>query len=350
MTQLSELPAARGMRVAVVGVGRMGVRHIEAARGLGMAVCGIADVSADALHAARQRYCIKDEDCFNDAAKMLAKVAPDAVVIATTAPTHASFVMEAAGRGVRYLLCEKPMATSIADAEAMIGICDEAGMSMAVNHQMRFMPQYTAVKKLVSGDELGPLSSVLVAGSNFGLAMNASHYFEMFRFVTDHPVRSIQAWFDEETLPNPRGPKFIDRSGRLLAISEAGPSMFIDFSSTSGHGLQTTYIFRNGQVAVDELDGYLRMSLRKPEFRDLPTSRYGMPADVRTTSIEPADTVGPTAAVWAALLRGEDFPDGRVGLHALRCLVAAHVSSESNSASVRVDSGTLPRERVFPWA
>lgn len=350
MIQPSVLPAAHGMRVAVIGIGRMGVRHIEAARGLGMTVCGIADVSADALNAARQRYTIEDEGCFTDPETMLAKISPDAVVVATTAPTHASFVKAAADRGVRYLLCEKPMATSIADAEAMIRMCAESGMMMAVNHQMRFMPQYTAVKELISAGELGQLSSILVAGSNFGLAMNASHYFEMFRFITDHTVSSVQAWFDEGALPNPRGPQFMDRSGRLLATSDAGPAMFIDFSSMSGHGLQVTYIFRNGQVTVDELDGYLRMSARKSEFRDLPTSRYGMPADVRTISIEPADTVGPTAAVWSALLRGDDFPDGQAGLHALRCLVAAHVSNETNSASVRLDSSALPRERVFPWA
>ena len=134
------------------------------------------------------------------------------------------------------------MASSLAEADEMIATCRRAGALLAVNHQMRFMPQYTEVKALLGSDELGPLASVLVAGSNFGLAMNASHYFEMFRYLADSQVSSVQAWFDPGQLANPRGPQFEDRSGRLLAHSEAGPSLYIDFSAAAGWGLQVVYI------------------------------------------------------------------------------------------------------------
>lgn len=346
----SSLPQAAGLRVAVIGLGRMGLRHVEAARRLGMDVCGTADVSQAALQCAQDQYGVAAATCFMDAYGMLAKVKPEALVIATTAPTHAPFVLAAAELGVRYVLCEKPLATSLAEADAMLAACERAGTRLAVNHQMRYMAQYTQVKALIGSEELGPLASILVAGSNFGLAMNASHYFEMFRYISGESVCDVQAWFEDAQLANPRGVQFEDRSGRLLARSETGLSMYIDFSAQAGWGLQVVYICRHGQIVVDELNGEMRIAARQVQYRELPTTRYGMPADIRSEQVEPADTVVPTMAVWNALLAGEGYPDGAAGAHALACLVAAHASHEVGSCAVRLDATTLPRERVFKWA
>lgn len=341
---------AAGLRVAVIGLGRMGLRHVEALRRLGMDVCGAADTSAAALQAVQDQHGVAADACFTDAYDMLAKVRPAALVIATTAPTHAPFVLAAAELGVRHVLCEKPLATSLAEADTMLAACERAGTRLAVNHQMRYMAQYTQVKALIGSEELGPLASILVAGSNFGLAMNASHYFEMFRYISGESVRDVQAWFEDAQLANPRGAQFEDRSGRLLARSETGPSMFIDFSAHAGWGLQVVYICRHGQIVVDELNGEMRIAARQAQYRELPTTRYGMPVDIRNEQIEPADTVVPTMAVWNALLAGEGYPDGAAGAHALACLVAAHASHEAGGRAVRLDDASLPRERVFKWA
>lgn len=346
----SAYPSAVGMRVAVIGLGRMGLRHVEAAHRLGMEVCGVADISSEALQSVQTHYGVAAAVCYTDAYKMLAEVRPVALVIATTAPTHAPFVLAAVQLGVRYVLCEKPIATSLAEANTMLDACTRAGTRLAVNHQMRYMDQYTKVKALIGSAELGPLSSILVAGSNFGLAMNASHYFEMFRYISGASVDNVQAWLEEEQLTNPRGAQFEDRSGRLLARSANGTSMFIDFSANSGWGLQVIYICRYGQIVVDELNGEMRLAARQAEYRDLPTTRYGMPVDIRNECIAPADTVGPTMAVWRELLGGNGYPDGVAGAHALACLVAAHTSHEAGGRAVSISDAALPRERVFKWA
>jgi predicted dehydrogenase len=341
---------AFGLRVAVIGLGRMGLRHVETVRRLGMDICGAADLSSEALHSVQDQYGVAESACFIDAYEMLAKVKPEALVIATTAPTHAPFVLAAAEHGVRYVLCEKPFATSLREADAMLKACERVGTHLAVNHQMRYMDQYTKVKAVIGGEALGPLVSILVAGSNFGLAMNASHYFEMFRYISGESVFDVQAWFEDTHLVNPRGANFEDRSGRLLARSEKGPSMFIDFSAQAGWGLQVIYICRHGQIIVDELNGLMRIATRQKQFRELPTSRYGMPVDIRNEMLKPADTVVPTMAVWNALLVGDDYPDGAAGAHALACLVAAHASHEAGNSAMRLDDNNLPRERVFKWA
>jgi predicted dehydrogenase len=314
-----------------------------------MTICGVSDIAEQARAAARESCKLDPSASFADGVEMLRNVHPDALVIATTAPSHAPLVVAAAKAGVRYILCEKPMATSLGEAREMMDACRRSGTVLAINHQMRFMEQYTRVKALIGSEQLGPLASVVVAASNFGLAMNASHYFEMFRYVSGVPVHSVNAWFEDAKLANPRGPQFEDRSGRILAHSEGGPSLYLDFSVNAGNGVNVVYICRYGQIVVDELNGAMRMVARKGEFRDLPTTRYGMPSDIHAESIAPADVVGPTKALWTALLAGQPYPDGEAGIHALACCVAAHVSHEKSGGSVAIGQ-SLPDARRFQWA
>jgi predicted dehydrogenase len=340
----------QGVRTAVIGLGRMGLRHVVAAESLGMKVIGGADLSPDARAALTRDHAVPPEACFDDGVAMLSALRPDALVVATTAPSHATFVLAAAAAGVRYILCEKPMASSLAEADSMLAACAASGTRLAVNHQMRFMDKHTAVKALLGSEALGPLSSVSVAASNFGLAMNASHYFEMFRYLTHEPVAEINAWFEVDKLANPRGAQFDDASGRLLARTGSGTPMYLDFSARSGWGIQVVYSCRYGQIVVDELLGEMKIAARQAEFRNLPTTRYGMTVDVEHRKFAPADVIGPTAAVWSAMLRGANWPDGAAGAYALRCLVAAHASHRAGGATVRLDNPDLPLDEVFHWA
>lgn len=341
---------AKDITCCVIGVGQMGLRHIQAVQELGMQLVGLADVSSSALHKACDASGLDRSSGFVDSKEMLCQTRPNAVVVATTAPDHAELVIDAAKLNVKYILCEKPMACSLDQADLMVSVCASHKVTLAVNHQMRFMPHYKRVKELIGGEELGSLSSILVAGSNFGLAMNASHYFEMFHYITGGPVKTVKAWFENSILPNPRGPEFQDRSGCLLAASAAGSKMFIDFSSFSGHGLEVAYLCRNGKITVDELTGEIRVSARRKEFRELPTSRYGMPAEVWHEMIAPTDTLAPTKSVWSAMFSGKSFPSGNEGRHALACLVAAHVSDSRDGCPVAIDDPSLPHNLIFPWA
>lgn len=121
-----------------------------------MTICGVADVSQQAIEAARLSQDISPSACFTDPTGMLRTVRPDAVVVATTAESHFGFVVMAAECGAKYILCEKPMATSLAETDAMRAACERASALLAVNHQMQFMPHYMRVKALIGGDELGP--------------------------------------------------------------------------------------------------------------------------------------------------------------------------------------------------
>src|SRR5690606_13726782 len=125
----------------------------------------------------------------------------------------------------------KPMAQSLAQCDAMIDACDKAGAKLAVNHQMRFMDQYTLAKKHLGSENFGGLSSMTVVAGCFGLAMNGTHYIEAFRYLSDDAPQSVQAWFAGDDLPNPRGPDFRDKAGAIRVETTGGKRLYIEASN-----------------------------------------------------------------------------------------------------------------------
>lgn len=337
------------MKFCAIGLGRMGRRHLQVAKNLGFEIAGVCDPLPESVDMALKEYGLPASVVFDSAQRMLETVRPDALVVASTAPSHCEYVCMATATGVRHVLCEKPMAVSIAECNRMLEACAASGTSLAVNHQMQFMEQYTLVKELAVSSAFGGLRSVTVAASNFGLAMNGAHYFEMFRYLTGEEMETVSFWADAEKVPNPRGMQYEDRSGQLRAVTSSGVRLYMEIGGDQGHGIQVVYGCRYGQIFVDELAGLVRYSHRKAEFRDLPTTRYGMPADEVTRQIAPADVIAPTEGVWRAMLAGNAYPDGHCGRHAVRALVAANISGERGGQPTGLNNQEAA-DRVFPWA
>lgn len=90
---------------------------------------------------------------------------PDAVVITSANAHHRDLVLEAARRGVD-VLCEKPLATTVPDANAMVAACREAGVVLMTAFPVHFAP---AVQTLRAAVEDGALGEVIgITGTNNG--------------------------------------------------------------------------------------------------------------------------------------------------------------------------------------
>jgi predicted dehydrogenase len=327
----------------------MGRRHLRVVADAGLDVIGVADQRAEALDAVAREEGIPRSALFSDVADLFSRVRPELVVVATTAPTHAEFTIRAAEAGAEHVLCEKPMAHSLAGCEAMTSACRSAGTLLAINHQMRFMDQYRIPKQMLDSEAFGGLESMTVVAGNFGLSMNGTHYVEAFRYLAEERAATASAWFEEERVANPRGPEFEDRSGSIRLETGSGRRFYLDASGRQGHGMTATYGARYGQITVDELAGRVSWTARQADYRDEPTTRYAMPWEAGQQAIEPADALGPTRLVLDALLSGDDFPSAEDGRHAVAALVAAYLSAERGGAPVPIDDA-LPANRTFPWA
>jgi len=335
--------------ISIIGLGRMGRRHIHAAQKLGMTLDKLYDPLDAAIESTKTEVDLPDSVFCRSMRDLYAGPRPDCVVIATTADSHCRLVCEAAENGVKYILVEKPMATSLADCDLMIEVCKRYGAQLAVNHQMRFMDQYIEPKQLLNSAAFGGMTSMTVVGGNFGMAMNALHYFESFRFMTDEAPVEVSAWFSSEKVPNPRGPQFEDKGGAIRISTASGKRFYLDVGTDQGHGVQVIYGARNGLIAVDELMGKVRAVCRQEEYAELPTTRYGMPATEREFQIKAAEVIDSTAAVLHALLSGQNSVDPQQGRQAIAVLAAGYLSAENGGVPIRL-SQELSRDRSFPWA
>lgn len=335
--------------VSLVGAGRMGRRHLQGIKNLGYKIQSVCDASDESLKAVHEELEVSYDLMTKKIEEVLNPTPPDCLIIATTADSHCDLTCQAAAAGVKYVLVEKPMAVSLEQCDRMIETCEKNGTLLAVNHQMRFMEQYTLPKQLLYSDEYGGFTSMNVVAGNFGVSMNGAHYVEAFRFLADENPVEVSAWFSSESVPNPRGERFLDRAGAIRAVTSSGKRFYMEIGADQGHGIRATYAARNGMITINELTGEMLTTVREEQYRDLPTTRYGMPAINGNQLIKPAEVVDSSAAVLNALVQGKNNVTGEVGRLAVEVLVAAYQSSEDGGKTVRIDSG-LDRNRIFPWA
>lgn len=338
------------MKTVVLGAGRMGRRHMQVVRDLGLDLVGICDQNPEALVLASKEQGVPLELHFDDVPTLLKCIRPECVIVATTAPSHAEYTCMAVEAGAKFILCEKPMAVSLAECDRMIEVCAHYGAQLAINHQMRFMEQYTEPKRIFQSDAFGGLQTMTVVAGNIGMAMNGLHNFEAFRLMTDEAPAEVTGWFSPEKVSNPRGPQYEDQGGSVRLVTASGKRFYMEIGADQGHGDYVIYAGRWGQLVVDELAGTMTLSVREEQYRNLPTTRYGMPAVHSIITILPADAVAPSRAVLDALLKGNGPPSGEDGRSAIATLIAAYISNENGHRTVELDETEEHRDRRFPWA
>jgi predicted dehydrogenase len=337
------------MKYAVVGVGRMGRRHIYAAKSLKYELVGVFDKSLNSLEDVKKEHNVSDDIIFSSVLELLKIAKPELLIIATTADSHCEITCLAAESGIKYILVEKPMAVSLKECDRMISVCKKNDTLLSVNHQMRFMEQYKIPRELLENDSFGGFKSMTVVGGNIGVSMNGAHFFEAFRFMSGEDAFAVSAWFDPGVVINPRGKMFEDRAGSIRVVTASGKRLYVEIGSEQGHGIEVIYAGRNGLISVNELTGNMNTNVRLPEFSSLPTTRYGMPSDNINKTIAPAEIIGTTASVIDALIKNDNRITEEQGLRTIEILVAAYESADNGGRTVMIDR-KLNRERRFPWA
>ncbi len=99
---------------------------------------------------------------------------PDAIVVTSANAHHRDLVLEAARRGV-HVLCEKPLATSVADAEAMVEACREAGVVLMTAFPVHFAPAVAALRGAIEDGSLGEV--IGFTGTNNGKLPSGRDWF-----------------------------------------------------------------------------------------------------------------------------------------------------------------------------
>ncbi len=159
------------MNIAIIGAGNMGRRHTRAwARVGGARVVAVADVlkpKADALAAELQKDTGASAQAFGDARELLAGGGIDVVSVCAPTHLHRELTEHAASAGA-HVFCEKPMALSVADCDAMIAACQTANVRLSVGQVVRFFPEFENAHRLIAGGAVGkPAAARTRRGGDF---------------------------------------------------------------------------------------------------------------------------------------------------------------------------------------
>lgn len=143
---------AGGRRYLVVGSGAIAARHLRNIRDLD----GRGEIAV--LHRGTSRGLASDavrcaDRVFVGIEEAL-RWSPHAAIVANAAPAHAPVGIRFGSQGT-HLFVEKPIATELADADALIAACREAGATLAVGYNLRFHPPLEALRAAVLTGRLG---------------------------------------------------------------------------------------------------------------------------------------------------------------------------------------------------
>ena len=156
--------AGSALRFGFVGVGGMGGVHLrEVAAREDARVAAVCDVSPEALDRALERLGPQGAEAarYTDLEAMLSGAALDAVVIATPHTRHAAQILAALDRGL-HVLVEKPMATTAADARAIIAKAEATGRVVAIAYQRHGSAAYRRAHDVIAAGQVGEIRLVTV--------------------------------------------------------------------------------------------------------------------------------------------------------------------------------------------
>ena len=198
---------ARKYRAAVVGLGRMGSTfddEIDQGGSVFLPYC-----HAPSYHAAPDvdlvagadphdeqrsifgaRWGLEDHHLYADYRDLLEKVKPDLLSVCTTARIRSQIVQDAARAGVKAIWAEKPIALTLAEADAMVETCADHGVALAINCARRWHPFFARAKTMIEEDELGEIVQVTGYGQ-CGLSHNGSHLIDIVRYMAGGRVEWV---------------------------------------------------------------------------------------------------------------------------------------------------------------
>ncbi|HWQ11676.1 MAG TPA: Gfo/Idh/MocA family oxidoreductase [Roseiflexaceae bacterium] len=148
------------VRFGIIGAGAIATRgHIPSLQRVpGAQVVAICDTNLERARQAAAQFNIPH--VFSDFRDVVAHAEVDAVTIGVPNAFHAPAALAALEAG-KHVLCEKPLATSVADGEAMVAAARRAGRILAVNMSNRPRPEFLALRAAVQEGRLGKVSYAL---------------------------------------------------------------------------------------------------------------------------------------------------------------------------------------------
>ncbi len=154
---------------------------------------------------------------------MLRDVRPDIVCIATRQTQHAEQIKQAVASGMRGILCDKPLTTTLAEADGIVMACRGAGVPLAYGLDRHWMRRYRWVRRLVADGVVGVMAYGLPNLVNHGC-----HWYDVaLSLAGDADVVWVSGLVDDTAGEPPDSPGRLDPSGRAQVGLASGATLYV---------------------------------------------------------------------------------------------------------------------------
>ncbi|MGE0132903.1 MAG: Gfo/Idh/MocA family protein [Blastocatellales bacterium] len=331
------------LRFAIIGTGFWSQFQLAAWRELGGVECvALCNRIRDRAEDLARRFGVPA--VYEDAREMLRRERLDFIDIITDVDTHSRFVHLAAEHRLS-VICQKPMAPTLAEAEAMTRVCREAGVGFFIHENWRWQTPIRELKKLLVSHRIGAVFRARIHFcSNFPVFDNQPFLKDLGQFIlTDigsHILDTARFLFGEvETLACQIHRVHRDIKGEDVATvmmkMESGATVVCEMSYASRleyERFPETYVYIEGEQGFIELgpDYWVRVTTADgTHARRYPPPRYAWadPAyDLVQASIVPCN------ADLLAALQGDKAAEttGADNLKTMQLVFAAYESARAN--------------------
>lgn len=240
-----KMEETRPLRVGVIGLGLMGGAMVEAfSRSGAWELAAVADSDRERARAVAERTgaaVASSADALVDPA-FVASHALDVIAIATPPASHATLTVRALEAGC-HVICEKPMARTVSEAEEMVAAVRRTGRACFIDHQLRYNPARVRLRELLEAGRIGtPLHAVSIAyfpalmDSPWTWWSQAAEGGGLLYEYGSHTVDLLRWLFGEISAANGTAKTLVaqrsDADGRLREVdSDDFVSMHLEFAS-----------------------------------------------------------------------------------------------------------------------
>ena len=263
---------ARKTGYAVIGLGRIAGHFMPGSRlTTNSQITGLVSGHPDKAQRIAAEYGIAKESIYNyeNFEEIAKNPAIDAVYVALPNSMHAEYTIRAAKAG-KHVICEKPMATSVAEAESMIAACKAANVKLMIAYRCHYEPTHLRAIKLIRDGALGNLQAIQ---SSFGFNIAPGEWRINKKFAGGGPLFDVGIYSlnacryltGEEPEHISAYASVIDHDGRFNEVEE-NVSWTMRFPSGIVASCNTTY--------GAQMDGFFRVYGSKGSLEVNPAFNY----------------------------------------------------------------------------
>jgi predicted dehydrogenase len=335
------------VRVGVVGLGYWGPNLVRVLHDLECAdVAAVCDVDTTQLEKIARRYpAVERTTAFSE---LIRSTSIDAVAIATPIGTHFELARAALEAG-KHVFVEKPVAGSADEAEVLLAIAEERGLTLMPGHTFLYSPPVNVVRELIQSGELGEIYFISASRVNLGLHQSDAsvlwdlgpHDFSILRYWLEESPVTVTAITRCCVMPGVPDVAFVNLQ------YPSGTVAHVELSWLSPSKLRRTAVVGSHKMVIydDTSNEPVRIfdsGVNLPEPADFGqyklTYRTG---DIVSPAVPPIEPLGLEMEDWCKAIANGQEPrsSAQLGVDVIRVVEAANLAAMHLSAPLVGTSG-----------